>query len=91
MRSSFLSKNIEIDDVIKEIESIGFQAKTEEIEEDNKVEKLFAFCLILTIPLFSHMFLNENHILHNPIIQFFWLYLFTLLVAIILAQVLGIH
>jgi Cu+-exporting ATPase len=67
----FLSKNIKIDDVIKEIESIGFQAKTEEIEEDNKVEKLFAFCLILTIPLFSHMFLNENHILHNPIIQFF--------------------
>ena len=67
----FLSKNIEIDDVIKEIESIGFQAKTEEIEEDNKLEKLFAFCLILTIPLFGHMFLNENNILHNPIIQFF--------------------
>ena len=65
----FLSNDIEIDDVIKEIESIGFQAKTEEIEEDNKVEKLFVFCLILTIPLFSHMFLNENHILHNPIIQ----------------------
>ncbi len=67
----FLSKNLEIDDVIKEIESIGFKAKTEEIEEDTKVEKLFAFCLILTIPLFSHMFLNENNILHNPIIQFF--------------------
>ncbi len=67
----FLSKNIEINDVIKEIESIGFQAKTEEIEEDNKEEKLFAFCLILTVPLFSHMFLNENHILHNTIIQFF--------------------
>ena len=67
----FLLNDIEIDDVIKEIESIGFQAKTEEIEEDNKVEKLFVFCLILTIPLFSHMFLNENHILHNPIIQFF--------------------
>ena len=67
----FLSKNIELDDVIKEIKSIGFQAKIGEIEEDNKLEKLFAFCLILTIPLFSHMFLNENHILHNPIIQFF--------------------
>ena len=35
----FLSNDIKIDDVIKEIESIGFQAKTEEIEEDNKVEK----------------------------------------------------
>ena len=56
----FLSNDIEIDDVIKEIESIGFQAKTEEFEEDNKVEKLFVFCLILTIPLLSHMFLNEN-------------------------------
>ena len=32
----------------------------EEIEEDNKLEKLFAFCLILTIPLFGHMFLNEK-------------------------------
>ncbi|MAZ54700.1 MAG: ATPase P [Flavobacteriales bacterium] len=69
--AQFLSKNIKINDVIKEIESIGFQANIEEIEKDNKLEKLFVFCLILTIPLFSHMFLNQNNILHNPIIQFF--------------------
>ncbi len=69
--AQFLSKNTKINDVIKEIESIGFQANIEEIEKDNKLEKLFVFCLILTIPLFSHMFLNQNNILHNPIIQFF--------------------
>ena len=69
--AQFLSNKIKIDDVIKEIESIGFQANNEEIDKYNKVEKLFAFCLIFTIPLFSHMFLNENNILHNPIIQFF--------------------
>ena len=54
--AQFLSKNIKINDVIKEIESIGFQANIKEIEKDNKLEKLFVFCLILTIPLFSHMF-----------------------------------
>ena len=69
--AQFLSKNTKINDVIKEIESIGFQANIEEIEKNNKLEKLFVFCLILTIPLFSHMFLNQNNILHNPIIQFF--------------------
>jgi Cu+-exporting ATPase len=57
--------------VIKEIESIGYKAKEEEIEEDNQVEKLFAISLVFTIPLFSHMFLNEGHLLQNPIIQFF--------------------
>ncbi|MBL6657041.1 MAG: cadmium-translocating P-type ATPase [Flavobacteriales bacterium] len=57
--------------IINEIESIGYKAKEGESEADNKVEKLFAISLILTIPLFSHMFLNEGHILQNPIIQFF--------------------
>ena len=67
----YLSDESNVDYVIKEIESIGFKAKKEEIEDDNIVEKLFAFCLVLTIPLFSHMFLADNHILHNPIVQFF--------------------
>ena len=67
----YLSENTNLDYVIKEIESIGFKAKKDAIEEKSIVEKLFAFCLILTIPLFSHMFINENHILQNPILQFF--------------------
>ncbi|MAD50639.1 MAG: ATPase P [Flavobacteriales bacterium] len=67
----YLSENTNVDYVIKEIESIGFKAKKDVIEEKSIVEKLFAFCLILTIPLFSHMFINENHILQNPILQFF--------------------
>ena len=66
----FLQDDFKTDDIIKEIESIGFKAKREEIESDNQVEKLFAFCLVLTIPLFSHMFLSEKHILQNPILQF---------------------
>ena len=81
--AQFLLENLVIDDVIKEIETIGFKANTDEIHDDNKVEKLFAFCLILTIPLFSHMFLNENHILQNLLFSFFgfaclhcWLLLF---------------
>ena len=41
---------IEIDDVIKEIESIGFQAETEEIEEDNKLEN-YSRLSHVTIPL----------------------------------------
>jgi len=69
--AQFLSMNIDIDDVIKEIESIGFKVNSEENVENSKLEKLFVFCLILTIPLVSHMFLNEKHILHNSIIQFF--------------------
>lgn len=57
--------------IIKEIESIGYKANVGEVQESNLVEKLFAISLIFTIPLFSHMFLNEGHILQNPLIQFF--------------------
>ena len=41
--AQFLLENLVIDDVIKEIETIGFKANTDEIHDDNKVEKLFAF------------------------------------------------
>jgi len=57
-------------EIIKEIESLGYKASERELEENNEVEKLFAISLILTIPLFSHMFLNEGHVLQNPVIQF---------------------
>jgi Cu+-exporting ATPase len=36
-----------------------------------KVEKYFYFTLFFTLPLFSHMFVGEENILQNPIIQFF--------------------
>ena len=31
---------------------------------------MFLFTLIFTIPLFSHMFLSDESILHKPLIQF---------------------
>ena len=34
-----------------------------------KVEKLFAFCTLFTIPLFAHMFAGHDSFLNNPIFQ----------------------
>jgi Cu+-exporting ATPase len=56
----------------KLINSIGFKALTENIEDKSiSVEKLFYICLIFTIPLFLHMFLEKDNLLNNPILQFF--------------------
>ena len=38
-------------------------------EKYSTVEKLFAFCLIFTLPLFMHMFASHDSILNNPIFQ----------------------
>lgn len=35
----------------------------------SKVERYFYFSLFFTIPLFSHMFVSKDHLLHNAIIQ----------------------
>jgi len=65
-----LNDNLSHNDLINEIESIGFKVNNETNKEDNTLEKLFAFCLLLTLPLFCHMFLEKEHFLHNPILQF---------------------
>lgn len=55
--------------VINEINSIGFQASTQLSQENSLLERLFSISLIFTIPLFSHMFLNDEHVLRNPFVQ----------------------
>ena len=67
-----LSNHLTLSKVTQEIESIGYRAskqKQSESEENDRIEKLFAFCLVLTIPLFAHMFLESSHVLQNPIVQ----------------------
>ena len=63
------SKQYSVEDVIKEINTIGFKANKQLVETDNTLQTLFSVCLIFTIPLFCHMFLHDNHILRNPLVQ----------------------
>ena len=54
------------------IKNLGYTISKENNKERFSIlEKYFYFSLLLTIPLFLHMFLNKEHILHNPLIQFF--------------------
>ena len=71
-QASYISnKNINEKEVKSIIKQLGYT-----IKEGNKKtllsteEKLFYFCLIFTVPLFSHMFLSKENILHTPLIQF---------------------
>lgn len=66
-------KAIELKSVVSTIEGLGYKvidSKKEETgtREWTKVEKLFYFSLIFTVPLFLHMFL-PFHFLHNPLVQ----------------------
>ena len=68
--SIYHSKEWTINALIQEIESIGFKASNETVKQNNNyIEKLFAICLVFTIPLFLHMFLADDHFLQNPILQ----------------------
>ncbi len=68
--SIYHSEKWSVQALIKEIESIGFNASAEAIQQnDDRIEKLFAICLLFTIPLFAHMFLAHDHFLQNPILQ----------------------
>ena len=57
------------------IQDIGYKAKKRsELESDlnfSTIEKKFFWTLPFTIPLFSHMFLPKDNILHNVFLQFF--------------------
>ncbi len=70
--SIYHSEKWSVQDLIEEVESIGFKASAESIAQNNdRIEKLFAICLFFTIPLFAHMFLAHDHFLQNPLLQIF--------------------
>ena len=57
--------------IISIIEDIGYKVKKENQKENKyqKVEILFFISLLFTVPLFSHMFLDQSNILYNPLVQ----------------------
>ena len=66
-------KSIELKAVVGNIEGLGYKVVDSKKEETGKrewtkVEKLFYFSLIFTVPLFLHMFL-PFHFLHHPLVQ----------------------
>lgn len=63
----------QLPEIIEGIESLGFEVVDEEegkeVEEGmSRLEKIFLFCLIWTLPLLLHMFVDWTW-LHNPYIQ----------------------
>jgi len=53
------------------IKKMGYTIYDEKIKQKiSKLEKYFFTSLFFTIPLFSHMFLSKENILHNPLVQF---------------------
>jgi Cu+-exporting ATPase len=66
-------KAIEFISVVNTIEGLGYKVIDSKKDEAGKrawtkVEKLFYFSLLFTVPLFLHMFL-PFHFLHNPMVQ----------------------
>jgi P-type Cu+ transporter len=66
-------KAIELTSVVNNIEGLGYKVIDSKKEETGKrawtkVEKLFYFSLLFTVPLFLHMFL-PFHFLHHPLVQ----------------------
>ncbi len=56
----------------KAIQELGYSVIKESKKEPklSKVEKYFYLTLFFTVPLFAHMLIEKNNILHNPLIQF---------------------
>lgn len=68
--SIYHSEDWDANTLIEELKTIGYEAHEEQKQnDDDLIEKLFAVCLVFTIPLFSHMFLPHGHFLQNPIVQ----------------------
>lgn len=66
-----LLEDKQLPSIIKGIEKLGYEVVPEEQEATtgmSKIERLFYFSLIFTIPLLLHMFLPW-HLLHNPWFQ----------------------
>ena len=66
--ASYDSKNQDKNHIIKLIENLGYKILTEE-ETKSPIERYLYITLFFTIPLFMHMFLPHENILHKPIIQ----------------------
>ena len=63
------SKNV-IKNIIQKLGyDVSLKTKTKR-KKISTVEKYFYITLFFTIPLFCHMFVGQNHLLHNPLIQF---------------------
>jgi Cu+-exporting ATPase len=62
------------DNVKELIQALGFNVKEisnqDSVPKYSALEKKFFFTLFFTIPLFSHMFLPKESILHNALLQF---------------------
>lgn len=63
-----------VDDAIRNIESLGYQVKSDEDAELvhpglSKIEKKFLVSLIFTLPLFLHMFMPKDWWINDPIVQ----------------------
>lgn len=63
----------DITSIKSKIEKLGYEIIDSATDEDqkgwSKVEKLFVFCLVFTLPLFLHMFVGHDHWLNNPWLQ----------------------
>ncbi len=62
--------SIEVEKIIKKL-GYDIVSKKKDRKENlsKKTEKYFYFTVIFTLPLFCHMFVGEENILHNPLIQ----------------------
>ncbi|MDB0027463.1 cation-translocating P-type ATPase [Flavobacteriales bacterium] len=68
------NEKLDIEKVQNIITELGYTIKKRTKDERkgvSLVEKYFYFTLIFTLPLFSHMFFNEDSFIQNPVLQFF--------------------
>ncbi len=70
-----LGKKDQLPEIIKGIESIGYQVIGDEEKTDRSgatfstIEKKFYFCLVFAVPLFLHMFFPHDSFLNDPYVQ----------------------
>ncbi|GAA4102607.1 cation-translocating P-type ATPase [Mucilaginibacter panaciglaebae] len=64
--------NVELPDIIKSIEQLGFKVVDDPALHEprfyEKIENKFLFCAIFTVPLLLHM-IFQWHVLHMPMVQ----------------------
>ena len=68
----YTDKNYNLKDIVKTIKSLGYKVSLKPSEKKknfSKSEIYFVISLIFTLPLFCHMFVSENSILHKPLVQ----------------------
>ena len=72
--ANYEPKNEGDEEKIKQIiEGLGYRvisASGQKKDSSYNTERYFYFTLFLTLPLFSHMFVGTESILHNPLVQF---------------------